>query len=174
MDSDVSVGDIFESLLVNMVSTSHLEDDEEPTFEYEELIQSDSDPWIIHLNTLWDTWFEQHEPPTEDKVTQVNLGYEADPKPIFISESLSSSERENLIQIIREYIDVFAWNYEDMLGVDPQIAIHHLNIKPDTKPVKQQRRRFHPEIMEAIESEVKKLIDSDFVRRSNIQIGWPI
>ena len=43
-DSDVSVGDIFESLPVNMVSTSHLEDNGEDTFESEELIQSDSDP----------------------------------------------------------------------------------------------------------------------------------
>ena len=32
--------------------------------------------------------FEQREPPTEDKVTQINFGDEANPKPIFISESL--------------------------------------------------------------------------------------
>jgi len=51
--------------------------------------------------------FEQHEPPTEDKVTQINLGDKADPKPIFISESLSPSEKEDLIHLIREYIDVF-------------------------------------------------------------------
>ena len=40
---DVSIGDIFGSLLVNMVSTSYLEDDREDTFKSEELIQSDSD-----------------------------------------------------------------------------------------------------------------------------------
>ena len=57
-DSDVSIGDIFGSLSVNLVSTSHLEDDREDTFKYEELIQSDSDPWIKHLNTLWDIHFE--------------------------------------------------------------------------------------------------------------------
>ena len=42
--------------------------------------------------------------------------------------------------------------------------MHRLNINPDTKPVKQQQHRFRPEIMEAIESEVKKLIDSGFIR----------
>ena len=51
-DSDISVGFIFESLSVNMVSINHLEDDREDTFKSEELIQSDSDPWIKHLNTL--------------------------------------------------------------------------------------------------------------------------
>ena len=66
-DSDDSVGNIFESLSVNMVSTSHLEDDREDTFKSEELVQLDSDPWIEHLNTLWDEHFEQPEPPTEDR-----------------------------------------------------------------------------------------------------------
>ena len=51
-----------------------------------------------------------------------------------------------------------------MPGLNPQIAIHHLNINPYAKPVKQQQRWFRPEIMGAIELEVKKLIDSSFVR----------
>ena len=74
-----------------------MEDDEVDTFESEELIQSDSDSWIKHLNTLWDTRFEQRKPPTENKVAQINLGDEVNPKPIFISESLSSFEKEDLI-----------------------------------------------------------------------------
>jgi len=51
-----------------------------------------------------------------------------------------------------------------MSGLDPQIAMHHLNIKPDVKPVKQQQRRFRPDIMEAIEAEVHKLIACGFIR----------
>ena len=49
-----------------------------------------------------------------------------------------------------------------MPGLDPQIGIHRLNIKPDVKPVKQQRR-FCPNIMEAIEAEVHKLIACGFI-----------
>ena len=71
-----------------MISASHLEDRDE------EMIQSDTDPWIKHLNTLWDTRFEQREPPTEDKVIQINYGDEANSKPIFISESLSPPWRK--------------------------------------------------------------------------------
>jgi len=47
-DSDVSVSDIYKSLSVNIVSTSHSEDDGEDTFKSEELVQSDSDPLIKH------------------------------------------------------------------------------------------------------------------------------
>ena len=67
----------------------------------------------------WENRFEQRKPPTEDKVIQVNLGSQDHPKPISISESLPLTEREELIALVREYIDVFAWNYEDMLGLDP-------------------------------------------------------
>jgi len=64
------------------------------------MIQSNTDPWIRHLNALWDIRFEQCELPTEDKVTQINLGDEANPKPIFMSESLSHSEKNDLISIV--------------------------------------------------------------------------
>jgi len=86
----------------------------------------------------------------EDKVTQINLRDEADPRPIFISENLSPSEREDLISLVQEYIDVFAWNYEDMPGLDPQVAMHRLNINLDVKPVKRQQRWFRLKIIEAI------------------------
>ena len=98
-------------------------------------------------------------------MTQINLRDEANPKPIFIGESLSLAEKEDLIHLIREYKEVFASNYGDLPRLDRQNAMHHLNINLDAKPVKQQQRRFHPKIMEVTESEVKKLIDSGFVRK---------
>ena len=93
-ESDVSAGDIFKDLSVNLVSTSWLKDGDK------EIIQSDADSWIRHLNTLWDIRFEQREPPTEDEATQINLGDEANPKPIFISESLSPPEKEDLKSLV--------------------------------------------------------------------------
>jgi len=45
-------------------------------------------------------------------------------------------EKQDLISLIKEYTDIFAWSYENMHGFDPQVAMHHLNIKLDAKPVK--------------------------------------
>ena len=67
--TQMSVSAMSSKVSVNMVSISHLEDDGEDTFKSGELVQSDSDPWIKHLNTLWDIRFEQRESPTEVKVT---------------------------------------------------------------------------------------------------------
>jgi len=53
-----------------------------------------------------------------------------------MSESLLLMEKQDLISLIKEYIDIFAWSYEDMPGLDPQVAMHHLNIKQDAKSIK--------------------------------------
>ena len=119
MGLSVSVGMMFENLTVNMTSSSQLEPAE----------ATDVEPWAQQLDFQWEKWFEQREPPTEDMVIQVNFSIQDHPKPIFISESLSLMEKEELIVLVREYIDVFTWNYEDMPGLDPQVAMHHLNIK---------------------------------------------
>ena len=112
-DSDVSVGMMFENLTVNMTSSSQLEPAE----------ATDEEPWAQQLDLQWEKRFELREPPTEDKVIQVNLDSQDHPKPIFISESLSLTEREELMILVKKYIDVFAWNYEDMPGLDPQVAM---------------------------------------------------
>src|SRR2546430_9496513 len=81
------------------------------------------------------------------------MGDEANPKPIYISDTLSQDEKADLIALIREYIDVFTWHYEDMPGQDLKVAMHRLNIKAGANPVKQPQRRFQPDIMDAIDQE---------------------
>ena len=102
-ESDISVGAIFKDLSVNMVSTSYLEDEDED----KETIQSDTDPQIKHLNTLWDIRFEHREPSTDNKVIQINLHDEVYVKSIFTSKSLPLFKKEDLMHLIQEYIDVF-------------------------------------------------------------------
>lgn len=102
------------------------------------MFRLEGDAWIKHLKSLCDTRFGQCEPPTEDKIIQVNRT-EEHPKPIFINESLSPPEKEDLIQLICEYIDVFAWSYKDMPGLDPQVVMHSLNINLAAKLFKQHQ-----------------------------------
>src|SRR3954470_24331731 len=102
-DSDFSMGALFGPVSVNIVSA-----EPEPNNNEIELIDTEDDPWIKHLNMLWDIRFEQRELPIEDALLQVNMDDEANPKPIYISDNLSSSEKVDLIALIREHVDVFA------------------------------------------------------------------
>lgn len=68
------------------------------------------------------------------------------PKPVFINNQLLAKEREQLVELLKKYVDVFTWSYDEMLGLDPGLVVHFLNVDPGTKPVVQPARVFHTEI----------------------------
>ena len=55
---------------------------------------------------------------------------------IRIGTSMKKKIKQDLVQFLRENIDVFAWSHEDMLGIDPSVITHHLNVYPSSKPVR--------------------------------------
>jgi hypothetical protein len=67
------------------------------------------------------------------------------------------------MNFLHRNIEVFAWSHEDMPGISPKEIVHVLNVDPDMKPVKQKRRKFAPERVEAITVEVDKLLKAQFV-----------
>ena len=50
------------------------------------------------------------------------------------------------MSLLKEFHDVFAWQYEEMPGLDPEMVSHALNIELGAKPVVQPRRIFHPDV----------------------------
>jgi hypothetical protein len=51
-----------------------------------------------------------------------------------------------------------------MTGVPRNLIEHKLNVRPDSKPVKQKLRRFSQEKKEAIRREIKRLLEAGFVQ----------
>jgi hypothetical protein len=45
-----------------------------------------------------------------------------------IETLITASERENLILLLREYVNVFAWSYADMFGLDNSIIVHKVSL----------------------------------------------
>ena len=50
-----------------------------------------------------------------------------------------------------------------MPGLNPSIALHHLAVKKGVRPFKQAQRRFWPELIPQIETEVNELIEAGFI-----------
>ncbi|KAJ9553525.1 hypothetical protein OSB04_017570 [Centaurea solstitialis] len=63
-----------------------------------------------------------------------------------------------------EHSDCFAWSHEDMVGIDPSIISHKLNVDPTFKPIKQKRRKFAPERNKVINDEVDNLLKIGKIR----------
>ena len=76
----------------------------------------------------------------------INLGSEKDPKEIKIGASLHPDVKRRLIELLKEYMDIFAWSYQDMPGLDTNIVEHYLPLQPECPPIKQKFRRTHPDM----------------------------
>ena len=94
--------------------------------------------------------------PHEEPVKSVNLGTEIDKKEVKVGANLELSVKQRLIQMLRDYVEIFAWSYEDMPGLDTDIVVHRLPTKEDCHPVKQKVRRMGPERFEKTKAEVMK------------------
>ena len=51
-----------------------------------------------------------------------------------------------------------------MLGIDPLVIVHRLNVSPSFPPIRQKKRVFAPERDRAIGEEVQKLQEANFIR----------
>ena len=80
-----------------------------------------------------------------------------------IGSSLSLDERSRLIDLLRSYLDVFSWSYEDMPGLNPFIVQHHLPIRPHVRPVKQKLRRLHLRWSLQVKEKIKKQLNVGFL-----------
>ena len=69
--------------------------------------------------------------PHQEVTKAINLGTEEERKEVKIRTTLSPTIRERLIDLLREYSDVFAWSYQDMPGLDTDIIIHHLPLREE-------------------------------------------
>ena len=74
--------------------------------------------------------------PHEEPVETVNLGTEEDRKEVKIGANLELSVKQRLIQMLHDYVEIFAWSYEDMPGLDTDIVVHRLPTKEDCPLVK--------------------------------------
>ena len=81
---------------------------------------------------------EMKSPPM--KLKKVNLI--GDERVTFIAEGLTENFERDLISLLKEYQDVFAWSYKDMPGLNTSLITHKLAINPTFKPIKQVARNF--------------------------------
>jgi hypothetical protein len=100
-----------------------------------------------------------------DKLEGIDIGDGDKPRPTFISAKLDSSFREELIKLLKEYKDCFAWDYSEMPGLDRSIVEHRLPIKPGFRPYKQPPRKIYKdEVLADVKREVERLVEANFIR----------
>ena len=101
----------------------------------------------------------------KEELEEVNLGASlGSPKLVFISSQLTTQEKEQLVALLKRYVNVFAWTYDEMLGLNLGMIVHSLNVDSGVKPVVQPAMVFHTKVEAQITREVKKPLAVGFIK----------
>ncbi|KAM2057855.1 hypothetical protein ACFX16_030495 [Malus domestica] len=155
------------------VKQQHMSVPKETLSIHDQVIKTNSDEANLDLHggtsqpddPRCDSFTQQAQPAEELENASISKDYPN--RMVKIDTTLSPPIRLAWISFLQENTEVFAWSYEDMSGISPDIICHRLSIDPKTKPVRQKRRSYNAERYEAMKSEVEKLKGIGFVRKVN-------
>lgn len=122
-----------------------------------ELIEADLDPMIIESNS-------QATPIEELELFPIN------PKDLMKTlqrgNELNMKEKQKLEDFLLKNLDIFAWKHRDMVGINPKVSYHHLNVDPIFISHRLKRRALNRERYEALKEEVWKLMSNGFIKEA--------
>ena len=84
-------------------------------------------------------------------------------KPIKIGVNFPKDMKDELIALLKEFKEIFAWSYQDMPRLDIEVVVYRILVKSKCPPVQQALRRMKSEIILKIKKEVKKQLKASFL-----------
>jgi hypothetical protein len=98
-----------------------------------------------------------------DLFGEVDIGDGAAPRLTFVNKNLDVDSNAKLMEILKDFVDCFAWSYSEMPGLSRELVEHHLPIKDGFRPYKQPARRFNSDIYDPVKEEVNRLLEANFI-----------
>jgi hypothetical protein len=95
---------------------------------------------------------------------EIDIGDGITLMPTFVNKNMSLEHKDDIIKLLRNYIDCFIWNYREMPGLSRELVKHQLPIKTSFSPYNQPARRLNPIIHDRVKEEVERLLDAGFIR----------
>jgi hypothetical protein len=90
---------------------------------------------------------------------------------IKIGKGTSEKERKDLISLVHEYRDVFAFTYDELKAYKEDVFQHTIPLKEDTKPFQQKLRQINPKLAPFVQVELKKMLDASIIAPKGIHHG---
>ena len=75
---------------------------------------------------------------------------------VIISSSLSHTEEERLLKVLREHKEAVGWSLADIKGIKPSMCMHRILLEDDSKPSMEAQRGLNPTMKEVVQKEVLK------------------
>ena len=101
--------------------------------------------------------------PHREETELVDLSTSSEKKEVKVGTGIIALIREELVALLKDYQNVFAWTYQDMPGLNYDIVQHKLPLNPECSLIKQKLRRMKPEMSLKIKEEVKRQFNVGFL-----------
>uniref|UniRef100_A0A2N9I0Q7 Reverse transcriptase domain-containing protein n=1 Tax=Fagus sylvatica TaxID=28930 RepID=A0A2N9I0Q7_FAGSY len=132
--------------------------------------EEDAGPMVegLSIHTITEEEDSTTTPPTRhcQQGEEANEGEE--PREVKIGTRCAAEQKEALIALLREFHEIFAWSYQDMPGLDTDIVVHKIPLKPECKPVKQALRPDEARSHFEDQGRGGKAIEGRFPKHSNL------
>ena len=69
-------------------------------------------------------------------------------------------ERNEILDLIREFKDTFAWNYDELKAYRGDVIQHAIPLTEGAKPFRQKLRHINPKLANQIQKELQKMVDA--------------
>jgi hypothetical protein len=80
-----------------------------------------------------------------------------------LSKALSEEKKSMYVKLMREFVDIFSWSYEDLKIFYTSIIQHKISLKMGSKAFRKKMRQFNPMLFHIIEKELKRLLDANII-----------
>jgi hypothetical protein len=73
-------------------------------------------------------------------IAECNIGTQEEPNFVKLSSSLTQEQRVEYTDLLKKFVDVFAWTYEDLKTYDTSVIEHKIPLKEEAKPFRKNLR----------------------------------
>lgn len=88
---------------------------------------------------------------------------EDDTRTVKINKELLKKLKQEMMNLVTEYKDVFAWDHTELKGIDPWVCQHRIPLKVDARLVRMQRCKINPNYEKKVKEEVDALLKAGFI-----------
>ena len=111
--------------------------------------------------------YVEQPPKMEKKPLPSHLRYvclgNASTLPVIISASLTVTEEEKLLRVLRDHKAELGWSLADLKGIRPSMCMHQILLEDGHRPSVEAQRRLNPTMKEVVRKEVLKWLDAKVI-----------
>jgi len=80
-----------------------------------------------------------------------------------INPNVIPKQRENFMYLLKNNMEGFLWDYNDMKGIHPYFFTYHIYLKQGSQSVEKLQCRMNPTLKNVVKEELLKLLDCNII-----------